>query len=337
MFAHLPIIREILFGAAQQGASLPLLCRELNIPMSDLSRSDLTVDFHKACKTWEVALKATGNPTLGLHLGTATTPSILGIVGHLMQNCRNLHEAFKQVCAFSALATDMFQYSMADQDEKTVLTFTPVAAWTQMSPQTARHAVDQAMSGCMNVFFLLSGKRLQPLRAAFTYRAPAQRERYTQLFGDQVRFSAPSNSLTFRKSDLLHPLQHYDQSLLATFQSLAKKQLRTRLKRTKFSDEVAKCIQFEFAAQMPSLEVLASHMNLSARTFQRKLSKEGLNYRQLSDKISRDIAVSLLSSGKAKVSDVARLMGYSEPSAFRRAFKRWTHSTPGQLKQKRTA
>lgn len=314
-----------------------MLCRELNIPLSDLSRSDLTVDFKKAVKTWEVALKATGHPTLGLQLGTGTTPSILGIVGHLMQSCRNLHEAFRQVCVFSTLATDMFEYSMTDQGEKTLLNFKPVAAWMKASPQTARHAVDQAMSGCLNVFFLLSGKQLQVQNAEFTHRTPSQLVRYTHLFGEQIRFSALSNTLTFLKSDLLQPLQQHDQSLLATFQSLAKKQLRTRHHKTKFSAEVAMCIQSGFAAQMPSLEAVASHMNMSPRTFQRKLSEEGLNYRQLSDRISREIAVSLLSSGKASVGDVARMMGYSEPSAFRRAFKRWTNSTPGKMKRKRTA
>jgi len=324
----MPIIRDILYGAAQYGASLPALCRELKISSTDLNRSDIVADFKTAYTTWEVAVKATGDPTLGLRLGAITTPSILGIVGHVMQNCRTLHEAFSRVCAFSAVATDMFKYALTDKGEQTVLTFSPAHAWIRVSPATARQASDQAMRGCLNVFFLLSGRRLQPVSAAFTCNKPSQLERYTQSFGCPLRFGAKSNALIFQRADLQHPLNQYDQSLLTTFEALARKQLHKRQAKRSFADEVVQCMRYEFAARVPSLEVMAAHMNISVRTFQRKLSAERKNYRDIADQVSKEIALSLLASGKTRVSDVSHLMGYSEPSAFRRAFRRWTKSTP---------
>src|SRR6188474_2867954 len=163
MFAHMPIIRDILYGAAQRGANLTAMCRALGITVDDLSRSDKSVDFEQAYKAWDVAVAATGNATLGLQLGTTTTPSILGIVGHLMQSCATLRDAFQQVCVYSAAATDMFKYSMSEKGKQTILTFSPARAWTSVSPASARQAVDQAMGGCLNVFFLLSGQHIQPL------------------------------------------------------------------------------------------------------------------------------------------------------------------------------
>jgi len=333
MFAHFPIIRDILYGAAQRGADLSAMCRKLEIPLTDLTRSDKVLEFEKAYQTWDVAVKATGNATLGLHLGTSTTPSILGIVGHLMQSCGTLIEAFRQVSIYSAVATDMFHYTMTERGDRVTLHFTPAAAWRKVSPQTARHAVDQAMAGCLNVFFLLSGQRVRPESASFTAQKPLQLNDYTQVFGENVRFGARANELVFNRSDLDLPLPRHDRSLLGTFESMAKKQLRLRRAKQTFHDEVLHCMRFEFAAQVPSLETMAARMNMSTRTFQRKLADEKLNYRDLSEQASKEIAMSLIASGNIRIADIARLMGYSEPSAFRRAVKRWTRSTPGKLKK----
>lgn len=334
MFAHMPIIRDILYGAAQRGANLPAMCRQLGITVSDLSRSDSVVDFKQAYSAWDVALAATGDANLGLHLGTTTTPSILGIVGYLMQSCATLSEAFQQVCVYSAVATDMFRYSMSERGDQTVLTFSPAPAWNRVSPKTARQAVEQAMAGCLNVFFLLSGQHVQPLAASFAFRRPPQLTPYTQVFGASLRFDATSHTLAFARHDLGLPLYQHDRSLFATFQTLAQKQLRGRRAKTTFRDEVLNCIRFEFAAQVPSLEIMAARMNLSVRTFQRKLAAEKLSYREMADQASKEIAMSLISSGSSSIADIARLMGYSEPSAFRRAIKRWTKLTPGKIQRR---
>jgi AraC-like DNA-binding protein len=333
MFAHMPIIRDILYGAAQRGANLTDMCRELGITVADLSRSDKSVEFEQAYKTWVVALAATGDSTLGLQLGTTTTPSILGIVGHLMQSSATLSDAFRQVCEYSAAATDMFRYSMVEKGDQTILTFSPARAWTRVSPATARQAVDQAMAGCLNVFFLLSGQHIQPLVTTFAFQRPVQPEPYTRVFGPAIQFDARSHALTFARNELQLPRYQYDRSLFATFEALAKKQLRSRLAKTSFRDQVLNCMRFEFAAQVPSLEIMAAHMNLSTRTFQRKLADEKLSYRDMADQASKEIALSLI-SGNTSLADVARLMGYSEASALRRAVKRWTNSTPGKLKQR---
>ncbi|MGC3943221.1 MAG: AraC family transcriptional regulator ligand-binding domain-containing protein [Chryseolinea sp.] len=331
----MPIIRDILYGAAQRGANLSAMCRKLDISVNDLSHSDQLVDFKKAYEAWEVALKETGDSLLGLHLGTTTTTSILGIVGHLMQSCATLHDAFGQVCEHGSVATDMFRYSMLTRGDKTTLVFTPAPGWIRISPVTARHAVDQAMAGCLNVFFLLAGQRIQPQQATFCIRQPAQPDRYVQVFELEPDFNSKSNSLVFLSADLMTPLPRHDRSLFATFKTMARKQTRSRRNAHTFREDVLHIMRFEFAAQVPSLDVMAAHMNMSARTFQRKLAAENVMYRELYDMVSKEIALSLIDSKNTSIADVSRLMGYSEPSAFRRAVKRWTKTTPGTLKNRK--
>src|ERR1041384_1847191 len=106
----------------------------------------------------------TGNRQLGLHIGQSTSPSIMGLVGYLMQNSSTLLDAFKQVCEYGRIATNMFEYRIIEKKDEIILQYTPVSIWRQLYPNSARQAVDQAKAGTLNVFYLLSGKKVVPLR-----------------------------------------------------------------------------------------------------------------------------------------------------------------------------
>jgi AraC-like DNA-binding protein len=78
--------------------------------------------------------------------------------------------------------------------------------------------------------------------------------------------------------------------------------------------------------------VIAAHMNMSERSFQRKLSQHGESYRSVGTAIKKDLAFNLLRNTDAKVHSISDVLGYAEPSAFHRAFKTWTKTTPVQKK-----
>src|SRR5690349_7388628 len=162
MFAHMPIIRDIVYGAANRGASLSVLCEVLQITVEDLSDSEIKLDFDRACKTWEHSVHLTKDNLLGLHIGESSTTSILGMVGNLMQSSPDLLSAFETMTQFSSMVTDMFRYSIKVSGDEVLLTFEPAALWMSTSPQSARHATEQAMSGTLHVFYLLTGKKIKP-------------------------------------------------------------------------------------------------------------------------------------------------------------------------------
>src|ERR1044071_3487674 len=141
LFAHMPIIRDILYGAAAHGASLNQLCKELRINVADLDDSGKHADFETSCRSWELAVKMTGDRSLGLHIGQSTNPSIMGLVGYLMQNSDTLLDAFRQVCEYGRVATNMFEYKIIETKGEIILQYTPVAIWRHLYPTGARQAV----------------------------------------------------------------------------------------------------------------------------------------------------------------------------------------------------
>lgn len=321
MFAHMPIIRDILYGAASHGANLGELCNALGISVEALNDSAKSLDFEKAYRAWELAVKETGDPLLGLHLGEAATPSILGLIGHLMQSSPDLLTAYHQVCKHATLATDMLRYSVESTKEQTIFQYEPVRMWLNVSETSARQAVEQAMAGTLNVFYLLSGKHVFPERAEFVFSNQRNVTEYERVFNSSLKFRSIQNALVFKTSDLQAKVISYDKSLFALFDKIIREKLDSLTRKTSLSDQVRKILTQDFKGQIVPAAVVAVQLNMSVRTFQRKLSDEGVSYRELSTNLRKDLALMLLKKQQSNMREVARMLGYSEASALRKIIK----------------
>lgn len=330
MHAHMPIIRDIVYGAVARGASLNDLCADIGIEPSQLNDSGQRLKFEEAYRTWECAFKLTRDPLLGLHIGESANPTILGLVGHLMQSSPDLLQAFQNVCIHAEVATDMFQYHLKQKGEQVFLQFRPAALWVNVSASSARHATEQAMAGTLQVFYLLSGHRVYPQLATFNYKRPsaAHAGEYERVFQSPVKFNAPASELIFSEHQLNIPVLSYDRSLLSVFERLLKEK-KTKANPT-WVQQLRQLILGEFSGQVPAIEILASRMNLTTRSLQRRLAEEGTTYREFTTAIKSEVASQLLAAQGSKVTQVAQLLGYSEASAFRRAYKQWNNKTPRQ-------
>lgn len=336
MYAHMPIIRDILFGAANRGARLSVLCDAIGITTEELNDSERYLDFDRAILSWQVSVRETNDQLLGLHLGEQTNPTILGLIGHLMQNCPTVFASFQSVAKHSELATDMFFYRWRHLKADIILSFEPNKLWLHTSEKTARQATEQAMSGTMNVFKQLAGKSILPKRVAFAFPKPTSKKEYERIFQCSIEFNAKANQLVFDEAAIQVAVGSYDRSLHALFSQLIEDRFERTLKRkTNFADQVRALLIKEFNTQIPSLEVVASLMNMTPRTFQRKLNENGITYRMLSTQMQKDIAMHLIQNSKSKVEEIANIMGYAEARSFRRAFKMWTDKLPSEVKQKR--
>lgn len=320
MFAHMPIIQGILYGATQHGARLSELCSAIGIAAEDLGDSEIKVPFEQSCKTWEQAVRLTKNNLLGLHIGESSTASVLGMVGNLMQSSPDLLSAFEKMTQFVSVATDMILFGVKRNGHEVILTYKPATLWTKTYPGGARHAIEQSMSGTLHVFCLLAGKKIKPLRTTFKHKRAGDLAEYLRVFGDNIQFNTAGNHLIFKKEDLLAPVVSQDKTLFAIFEKMLKEKKSN--KHQTLTAQIRQLARTDFQGQIPSLEVIASRMNMTPRTLQRRLADEGVTFRSLVATIQKDLASELLKL-KGRVSQVSDLLGYSDPRAFRRAYKKW--------------
>ncbi|MBS1544440.1 MAG: AraC family transcriptional regulator ligand-binding domain-containing protein [Bacteroidetes bacterium] len=319
----MPIIREIIYGVAHYGADPGELCQRSGIRLDDLNDSEARLEFESAARVWDYAVDLTGNKLLGLLLGERSTPLILGMIGHLMQSSPSLLEAFKAVSKFGEVATDMFRYDMKVAGTRCMLEYQPAAIWTKLYPESARHATEQAMSGTLHVFQLLGGKNIYPLKAEFSHQRKQPLQEYERVFGCPLTFGTKANQLLFEKHQLDQKVLSHDRSIYLRFERILQDLQSSMRKEKKLPELVEQIILSEFKGQTPPIAVMASRLNMTVRSFQRKLSEEGVVYRDFSFRIRMTIADKLLKNDQQSIRHVARVLGYSEASAFTRARKSW--------------
>jgi AraC-like DNA-binding protein len=257
---------------------------------------------------------------LGLHLGEISTMSVLGMVGNLMQSSPDLLSSFEKMTHYVSIATDMIQFGVKKTANEVTLTYKPAALWVKTSPLGARHAIEQSMAGTLHVFCLLAGKKTRPLRAIFKHKRAGDLAEYQRVLGADIEFNGIGNHLIFKMEDLLVPVVSHDRSMFAIFEKMLKE--KKSIKHQSVQEQIKQFVLTDFQGQIPSLEMIASRMNMTPRTLQRRLLLEGITFRSLVATIQKELAQELLKL-KGRVSHVSGLLGYSDPSAFRRALKKW--------------
>jgi AraC-like DNA-binding protein len=148
-----------------------------------------------------------------------------------------------------------------------------------------------------------------------------------------VTYGQSANSITFSARHLDAELIR-DEFQLHTFLKLAPYHIVIEpfASMASITHRIGGILGTDFREEMPSFEALTGLLNMSARTLRRRLEKEGTSYQRIKDNARRDVAISLLSRERLTVSDVAEQVGFSDPSAFHRSFKKWTGQSPGSYR-----
>ena len=180
----------------------------------------------------------------------------------------------------------------------------------------------------------LTGRRI-PLRSLdFSGSAPEGRPDYLQFFGTPVRFGSPMPRLALEAAHLRLPLVR-DKAALRVFLREAPGNL---LLRHRQEQGVAAQARARLTATPPSdwpdFETLAAELDLSPATLRRQLRADGQSYGAMKDELRAARAQRLLRKGDLSVAEIAAALGYSEPSAFHRAFVKWTGHSPGALRRR---
>ena len=181
---------------------------------------------------------------------------------------------------------------------------------------------------------LLTDADWSPLEIKFKHRAPRNTAEHERLFGSTISFGGAANQVVFDAKTLSLPVVKADPRLCALLDRHAEALLAKYPRQDTLIDRVRSIIRNELNGGDPSLERVAGELALSPRTMQRRLREQGSSHQELLDQLRRDLAISYLREPEMALCEVAYLLGFSESSAFHRAFKRWTGMTPGEFRER---
>ena len=179
----------------------------------------------------------------------------------------------------------------------------------------------------------LIGQSIDITEAACAGPEPAFIAGIRHFFPCPVLFDQPVNAVTFSARHLEAELIR-DESQLREFLTLAPYHIviEPQPSTSSVTYRIRAILGDDFREEMPSFEALTGLLNMSARTLRRRLEREGTSYQRIKDNARRDVAISLLSHQGMTVSQVAEQVGFSDPSAFHRSFKKWTGQSPGSYR-----
>ncbi|WCN13566.1 helix-turn-helix domain-containing protein [Marinomonas mediterranea] len=179
----------------------------------------------------------------------------------------------------------------------------------------------------------LIGRRLALKAAYFTANRPTDVDYYKTLFQSEVRFSQHANALVFPASYLDMPIVQTEDTLRG-FLKTAPYQLLVMVENdNSLKSQVMALIGKDFSRELPSAEEVSSTLNMSVSTLRRRLSDESTSYQQIKDECRKEAAITYMNAPRLSINDIASLMGFDEPSAFFRSFKKWTGMTPGEYRK----
>jgi AraC-like DNA-binding protein len=196
-----------------------------------------------------------------------------------------------------------------------------------------RHAVDLALGGLVVVARQCTEARVVPVEVRFRHAPPADPARYERLFGTRPRYGQPADALVIEERVLDLPFARTDPGLAAVLGRHADALLAALPPLdASLTDRVRALVAEGLRGGDPQVKRIAAKLKMSERTLQRKLAAEGTTFDALVDRLREELARRYLTDERLAIAEVAFLLGYSEPSAFHRAFKRWTGTTPGELR-----
>ncbi len=302
--------------------------RSLDIEPETVRSPDAYLPVETYLRIQDEAAETIHDPYLGLHMGEFVQPGSWSILGYLMMNCKTLNEAFEKAGRYQRIIGNMIETRTHFGLGKVRVVFcTP-----PHTPQMSRHCFEAAFSSSVRLARTLSGLLISPLEVTFIYPEPDSRAEYERIFNCSVRFAQRDNSMTLDMRMGSLPVRMANPSLLEHFEHYARDFLAQMERKDETSQAVTKIILAHLDDESLSIKKVAHEMAISVRTLQKRLEAEGVVFSDLLRDIRQRLAQKYLCENYS-VEQITYLLGFSEPSVFRKAFKKWSGVTPRQYRQ----
>jgi AraC-like DNA-binding protein len=284
---------------------------------------DSRVPLEAVYAVLETAVRVTGDDTIGLRFAQHIELGDLAAIDFLMMTSPTLGDACERFIAYQRVWNEGERYELLAQDDAAHVTFTPYGPPRPAHRQIAEMAFcDLVVNGAR-----LLGRPLGTRHIRFRHPRPANADHYQALFGIAVTFGAPVDEVVFPRAIMALPLPDANAAMCAFFARHVQERLDALAPVPGVCEQVRVIIADNLHAGDLGLDAVATRLGMSARTLQRRLRAENASLHGLIEQVRRERSVVLLGTPMA-IGEIAYLLGYSEPSAFHRAFKRWTGATP---------
>ncbi|MCY7295531.1 AraC family transcriptional regulator [Alteromonas sp. a30] len=325
---HPKALALLLAGYQQKGHSVPALLASVGEPTDFFQRENTRLPSHKLGKVFLQIIHQLNDETLGFLTRSTPRGSMdLGLTAAM--GTRSLQGAIKRLAAFFHLIHEDMTFELIETDKEAQLkVHLSAAAPATQNPNLfiiiMMLFLVRWMSWLVNQQVMINQITLQMQKPVFAGDMDS-------IFPCSHFFSQSHNCIIFNKDFLLLPLERKltdVKGFIATLPDL----LTRRFIDSNLTGQIKRMLKSKDNIASLSLKTIAEELNKSPQTLRRRLKQEGGTFAEIKENVRRDIAIYHLTHEDMPIKNIAYRVGFSEPSAFIRAFKNWTGSTPGEYR-----
>ncbi|AXQ29848.1 AraC family transcriptional regulator [Solimonas sp. K1W22B-7] len=274
------------------------------------------------------AAALTGDPNIGLHVGESVEPRHLGVQGYAVMSAATAAEALERAVRYQTLVDTINKVTVEPMGKDMALVWQP----TDYHPGRAFSELD--VTSWVVFSRWATGVQRIYTRAEFRHAAPTDLREHERILQCPIRFGAPREALVFNETILGLPMPRQDPMIQRMMDEYGQRLLIQAAASDDPLEQARAYVSRQLTKEVPRVEDVAQSLHMATRTLQRKLTERGMTYSALIEGVRHELAQRYLADPLIHITEIAFLLGYSEQSAFQRAFKRWSGESPGAFRSR---
>ncbi|MFT5576389.1 MAG: AraC-like DNA-binding protein [Bermanella sp.] len=317
------IVQLIYPAMVELGLNVELIAQRCQITSELLQGSQARYPHAAQHKFWQTVEEVSGDPLIGLRLAEKMSLQKGQVWEYLFLSSPTFGDGLRRTLDFQRLVSDAFEWELQVNGDEACLRVRYAVA----NNVALRHLSESSMHYIMRYFQALTQGGFVPRRIDFVHAASASLDEYSGHYGCEVLFAQADPGLYFSAEILEQPSSRAEPELLKLHEQLANERL-AKLEKQDVVVDVRSAIAEILERGQPELTEIAERLGMTPRVLRSRLTEADTSFNQVLSDYRFYLAKRLLSRTEESVSDVVYLTGFSEPSTFYRAFKRWTNMTP---------
>lgn len=324
--------RALLAACERLGLDVAGLLATAGLTAAQVNDPDGRLPGAAVAALWAAALQRSGDPGLGLRVALAVPFGAYRVIDFLAASAATVGEGLVRVARYFPLVNSALAWEITAEDGVSRMALTHPTIPGALPRPYAEYALAVTILHCRHA----SGFDWPLVEVAFAFDPPPSADDHVRAFGCPVRFGRPRSELAITRATWDLPSRAPSSDLLRALEEHADRQI-AGLRADSLVAQVARLIAEELHGGDPTLARVARRLAMSTRTLQRRLELEGTSYADVLDDTRRRFADAYVKEPKLALTEIAYLLGFSEPSAFTRAFQRWYGVAPSHYRARPAA
>ena len=304
------------------------LLAEVGFEISLFDNPDNLISYARRSRLIKHCVIKTQCQHFGHLIGRHTGISSFGLLGLLTQQSPNVSTALHSLVRFAHLHVRGAVIYLEKKDNIAFLGYSII----QTGIEAREQIEDGAVTIAFNILRELCGPTWKPLNVLFAHRIPKDVRPFRQFFKTPLSFDAERNGILFPATWLQQPVMSADSKQHSLLQKQVD-QLEHQYSHD-FAEQVRRVLHPALLTQQASADNIAALFSIHQRTMHRRLNACGTSFQKIADESRFEIAGQLLENSSMKISQIAETLDYADASAFTRAFRRWSETTPSLWRER---